>query len=422
MSAATGDSDPVEQSSAPAEGLNLEQAGNLQRLVEIRCGFAEMARKEAQTASARVAEMKVLLEAKAATVAQLQAQIDPAATHAAKDDAHRAFRAAVAAARGRGQVESAATTWLLGINNINSQGRLLQAQLKHEREVADALVLQLSTLSTMAEASATAAAKAIEACRDAQAQAAASAAAGTKAASSSEPRVPEAESEPQVEVVVEGGEIPPSENSPDVVPDLLTDESHPSTGWLVIDIRSPEPQAIIRLVRREGKTLNTLVDRLAGTDPTARSCWGLLLSNFVDSIAAAAIEDASLVFPAADPFWSQFNQAEAREIARGLAALGFRYDGFGAFADGRVPGQRDLALAVGSAGLLPARVRYWPKPDDAAQLVRGVGIAVDTFIAAEAPALTLGEMVRLLGRRADLLADLWNDWDRVRPLLFATNL
>jgi hypothetical protein len=31
-------------------------------------------------------------------------------------------------------------------------------------------------------------------------------------------------------------------------------------------------------------------------------------------------------------------------------------------------------------------------------------------------------MVRLLGRRADLLADLWNDWDRVRPLLFATNL
>jgi hypothetical protein len=79
-------------------------------------------------------------------------------------------------------------------------------------------------------------------------------------------------------------------------------------------------------------------------------------------------------------------------------------------------------MAVGSVGLLPARVRYWPKPEDAAQLFRGVNPATDAFIAAEAPALTLGEMVRLLGRRADLLADLWNDWDRVRPLLFATNL
>ncbi len=423
MSAVTGDSDPVEQSSAPAEGLDLEQAGSLQRLVEIRCGFAEMARKEAQAASARVAEMKVMLEATAAMVAKLQAQVDAAATHAAKDDAHRAFRAAVAAARGRGQVESAASTWLLGINTINAQSRVLQARLKHEREVADSLGPQLSTLSTMAEASATAAAKAIEACREAQAQAEASAAGGTKASSSDEPRVPETESEPQTEAAAEGGGTPPSDRtSGGELPDLLADQGLPSTGWLVIDIRSPEPQAIIRLVRRDGKTLNTLVDRLAGTDPTARSCWGLLLSNFVDSIAAAAIEDASLVFPAADPFWGQFNEAEAREIARGLAALGFRYDGFGEFADGRVPGQRDLALAVGSAGLLPARVRHWPKPEDAAQLVRGVGIAVDTFIAAEAPALTLGEMVRLLGRRADLLADLWNDWDRVRPLLFATNL
>ena len=38
-------------------------------------------------------------------------------------------------------------------------------------------------------------------------------------------------------------------------------------------------------------------------------------------------------------------------------------------------------------------------------------------IVASAPALTMGELVRLLDRRAELVADLWNDWPRARPLL-----
>jgi len=33
--------------------------------------------------------------------------------------------------------------------------------------------------------------------------------------------------------------------------------------------------------------------------------------------------------------------------------------------------------------------------------------------------LTLGELVSLLGRRADALPELWNEWARVRPLLLA---
>jgi hypothetical protein len=179
---------------------------------------------------------------------------------------------------------------------------------------------------------------------------------------------------------------------------------------------------IIGLIRRDGRVFGTLVDRLAGTDPTSRSCWQILLSDFVDAVSAAAIEDAFLDFPAGDPFWSQFSAAESREIARGLAALGFRFDGFESFAEGRVPTQRDLALAVGSAGLLPVRVRYWPKQEEAGHLFRGVRASADTFIAARAPALTLGELVRLLGRRAEHLADLWNDWPRVRPLLFLSTV
>jgi hypothetical protein len=199
-------------------------------------------------------------------------------------------------------------------------------------------------------------------------------------------------------------------------------EEKQSTDWLVIDIRSPQPQAIIKLIRRDGHTVNTLVDRLAGTDTTARSSWQILLSNFVDSVVAAAIDEFCFEFPVGHPFWGQFTPEQSREVARGLSALGFRYDRFEGFADGRVPIQRDLALAVGQAGMLPVRIRQWPRPEEIGELFSDVRVMADSFIASRAPALTLGELVRLLGRRAELLADLWNEWPRVRPLLFSTSI
>jgi hypothetical protein len=430
LSAHPGESGRADRTST--EEADLEPAGGRRRLVEIRCGFADLARKEAEAASARVLETKRRLAEQTAAVARAEAAIDPAATHSAKDDAHRAFRAAMSAARGRGQVEAAAIAWLGEINKINGQSRAAQAHAKHERELADALISQLAKLSSTAEASATAAASAIEACRAARADLEAGDLTEAPAAaeviessvvspgSSSTPAGPAlgVEETPQSALAASPSAAPPS-GAPAGPP---ADEGPPSTDWLVIDLRSPHPQSIIRLIRRDGKAMNMLVDRLAGTDPAARSCWGLLFSNFVDAVVAAAIEDACLTFPEAHPFWTQFSPSEACEVARGLAALGFRFDGMGAFADGRVPGRRDLAMAVGSAGLLPARVHYWPAPDEAAQLFRGVTASGDAFIAAGAPALTLGELVRLLGRRAEHLADLWNDWARVRPLLFSTSL
>jgi hypothetical protein len=198
--------------------------------------------------------------------------------------------------------------------------------------------------------------------------------------------------------------------------------STPSTNWLAIDLDSPHPQVIIRLVRRDDPTMSALVDRLAGSDATARARWQLNLSTFVDSVVAAAIDESCIEFARGNPFWDQFSAAECREIAHGLAALGFRYDGFGSFVDGRVPSNRELALAVGQAGLLPVKIRYWPTAEEAGFLFQVVSVSADTFIAARAPALMLGECVRMLGRRAEYLADLWNDWPHCRPLLLSTGL
>ena len=445
----SGRSESDDETLPLTDGAAAGPAGGPRRLVEIRCGFAEQARAEAEAAAARAAEAKRRYDEQAAAAVLALAAIDPSATQVAKDEAHRSFRSAVAAARSRGQVEAAAVAWLDMVNEINAQGRAAQTRLRHEREAADALLSTLTRLADTAEASAAMAESAMQACRAARAALAAEeeaahaadAAAGSKpettprsgtglkartsgAHAAAPPTVAGAAAVPQAPDALPPGE-PASvvEPAPEVEPaEQPPDEGRPSTDWLAIDIRAPEPQAIIKLLRRDGRTMNALVDRLAGTDPAARRCWQLLLSDFVDSVVAAAIEDACLDFPASNPFWEQFTPAEAREIARGLAALGFRYDGFSAFVDGRVPAHRDLALAVGSAGLLPARVHYWPKPDEAANLYQGVRASADTFIASRAPALTLGELVRMLGRRAEPLADMWNDWPRARPLLFSTDL
>jgi len=334
-------------------------------------------------------------------------------------------------------VEAAATAWLDEINKINIAGRDSQARVRLERDVADALRSELTRLSDMAEASAAMADSAMAACRTAQAALAAEA--GTEAAEGPPVKTTTkgaakaaAAASASEKLEVASAAVPPAPAAPFAPPAAtpgsgmqsasLPEEPPPLADWLVIDLRSPEPQVIVQLMRRDGRTMNTLVARLAGTDPTARSGWGLLLSTFIDAVVAAAIDDACLDFPSDNPFWGQFTPAETREVARGLAALGFHYDSFGGFSDGRIPTQRDLSMAVGNAGLLPARVKHWPKTAETEDLFRGVRVSGDTFIAAHAPALTLGELVRLLGRRAEPLSDLWNDWPRLRPLLLATSL
>ena len=82
-----------------------------------------------------------------------------------------------------------------------------------------------------------------------------------------------------------------------------------------------------------------------------------------------------------------------------------------------MPSQRDLSLALGYAGLDPMRMRHWPNETEMAALFRDVAVAADEHLAIEAGDLTLGELVTMLGRRADGLAEVWNEWGRLRPLL-----
>ena len=175
--------------------------------------------------------------------------------------------------------------------------------------------------------------------------------------------------------------------------------------------------AILRLLRGDRTTMRSIVDRLAGSDPIEQRRWQLLISDLVDAIVARAIDASALTFPTGHVLWGPYSQVQCREIASALAALGYRFDGMGGFADGRVPSQRDLSLAVGYAGEDPMRVRFWPSEADMPALFRDVQVDAGRYLAEAAGGLTMGEMLDLLGRRAEPLAELWNAWGRVRPLL-----
>jgi hypothetical protein len=155
--------------------------------------------------------------------------------------------------------------------------------------------------------------------------------------------------------------------------------------------------------------------------PATRSAqWQLRIAALVDAIVARAIEDGYLDMPDTG-FWGLFTHRERREVVAALSALGFRFDGLGGFADGRVPAQRDLSLAVGYAGLDRMRIRMWPRESELAGLYAEATVAADEWLVGEAGDLSLGRMVDALGARAAELADVWNAWGRVRPALLSTD-
>jgi hypothetical protein len=178
---------------------------------------------------------------------------------------------------------------------------------------------------------------------------------------------------------------------------------------------------VLRILRGDRAARETLVARLSGTDGEEARRWRLALADLVVAIVARAIEDGYLEVAEADAFWGMFDTRERRDIVSALSALGFRFDGLGGFADGRVPAQRDLSLAVGYAGLDRMRVRNWPRESELEDLFAGAAVAADEWLAAEGGDLALGRMIDALGNRAGDLADVWNAWGRVRPLLLATD-
>ena len=318
--------------------------------------------------------------------------VDPRAVRSAKDEAQAQFRRSRLAARDRAAVEAAAGAWLREINRINARSREAALVMSRESGIELDLLRAVEKAGLDSDVARIRSEHASEACRAARIALATCEEAERLGAAAPEPVAPAVPEQP----------APGDETAPEL----------PAAGG--------EDVAILRLLRGERETMRSIVERLGGSDPDEQRRWQLLLSDLVDAIVARAIDGSALSFPADHVFWGPYTASQCREITSAMAALGYRFDGLGGFADGRVPSQRDLSLALGYAGEDPMRVRRWPSEADMPALFRDVRVDAGRYLAEAAGGLTMGEMVDMLGRRAEPLTELWNAWGRVRPALVDT--
>jgi hypothetical protein len=360
------------------------------RVAAERCGLAVGARVRATEAADLLRAAQRTYDDHITAADAAAAVADARAVRREKEAAQSRFRVAYNGSKSTEEAEAAARDWLVDINEVNTAARTAAVTAKREKAAATTIGTRLERLTLEADAARIAAEASEAACLVARQ---ALAECDERAVAGSAPPQPPA---------------PWSER-----PTGPIDEDEPLAAALSAGVTP----TIFRILRGDRTSLIALVTRLAGEDPIQRRKWQTSLTQLVEAIVAVSIEAASLEYPADHPFWGTFTLAQDRDISQALASLGHRFDGLGGFVDDRVPTQRDLSMAMGYAGLDPMRIRQWPTEAEMAALYSDVVVAADEHLAGTAGDLSLSELVALLGRRADGLADLWNDWGRVRPLL-----
>jgi hypothetical protein len=420
--------DPAGPGAATAAALAADPCAPAREAVQDSCSLADRMSALALASQDRLRESQKAYNEHAGRRERAAAAADPRAVRAAKDEAQAAFRSSRLAARERPALEAAAREWLREIDRINARTREATRLIAREDLAEAELLHALDRLGIEADGARIAAESAAEACRNARI---------TLATCEERQRV---ELVPEVAAGATAGLAPASVVARDTHAAGLSAGAPPAPGGTGAgatgegydseeaadastgdgSVGPPtaavEP-AILPLLAGDRAVMRRLAAALAAGDAAAESTWQIHLAAFVDAVRARAIDAAALTFPGEDPFWGPYTQLQCREISAALAALGYRFDGLGGFADGRVPGQRELSLAIGYAGLDPMRIRIWPNEAELPGLYADVHVDAGRFLAEAAGELTLGDMIDLLGRRAEELSELWNAWGRVRPLL-----
>lgn len=385
---------PAPSPAAPADTPS-GPCGEARRLADERCELAGRARLQATEAEEAHRAAQRAYDDHETAMAAAAVAADARGVREAKDQAQARFRAARAGARNPDDIEAAAREWLHEINRINAETGDASAELQRARAASPQMAVRLERTALEAEGARVAAEAAEAACVAARQTLADCEERATAGAPSPAPT--------QQDETGGGDREPDSDDT--------------RTDTLVAALRAGASPRIVRLLRGDRAAMQEVVDALAGDDAGERRRWQLAMADFVDAILADAIAASALEFPTDHAFWGPFNRAQGRDITSALASLGYRFDGLGGWVDDRRPSQRDLSLALGYAGLDPMRMRHWPSEAEMALLYEQVEVAAAEHLANMAGGLTLGELVTMLGRRADALAEIWNAWGRIRPVL-----
>jgi hypothetical protein len=390
---------PSRTSSAPAPARRAPDASGTddegpcaepRRIADERCELATRARAQATEAEEANRAAQREYDDHETTAAEAASHADPRAVRQAKDEAQAQFRAGRAAATTNEEVEAAARTWLLEINEINGRAARAATALAKAHASAPDFAVRLERAAVAADAARISAEAAESACL---------------AARQAVAYCEEESSRGTLGIV------------PTVPPPGGDEERSSDSDTLVAAMRSGAAPRIVRLLRGDRGAMQDLVAALGGDSGDDRRRWQVALSDLVDAILADSIAASALEFPLEHTFWGPFTRAQSRDITAALASLGYRFDGVGGWVDEHVPSQRDLSLALGYAGIDPMRMRHWPSETELETLFSEVEVAAAEHLAESAGDLTLGELVTMLGRRADGLTEVWNAWGQIRPLM-----
>jgi len=409
---ATGGSGPEPLSAVDLSG----PCGETRHVANERCELAARARAGVGVADETLRSAQRAYDLHVAKAGATAAETDPAMVRSRKEGAQAVFRDARNRAGSPEAIEAAARDWLGEINRINTVVKDAGGVAEREREAAAAIAPSLERLALEADAARIKAEAAEVACTAAR-----QSVADCVEAQEARDAAVRAAAAP---VAVEPDPYVPNVLTPIPAPTLATPGPRPSgpapaeieSDPLAAALDAGQAPVIFLLLRGNDGAMARTVARLSD-DPAERRRWQAALADLVEAIIAVAISQSTLDFPANHYFWGPFTREQDRDIVTALSSLGFRFDGLGGWVDDRVPAQRDLSMAMGYAGLDPMRIRQWPTEAEMRTLLADLTVAADEHLAGAASDLTLGELVAMLGRRADGLAMLWNDWGRIRPLL-----
>ena len=355
----------------------------LRRRAEEACLDVAGLRASAAAAAKAASQARASLIQAEAALQKIQSDLDPHLLAEAKARAQRTYRLATRSATAKEETRDAAAVWMREIDRLNTSRRhalataqVVQSALSQAHGRLEAAAREADTERIRAEVAA-------DTCRLARARLAA---------------------------CQEDAFSPPTVDAPPIARD-----EHASAH----DQAPRYPLLIELLVRGDRDALAAVARSVAeqtGRDATA--CL-LLLQELVDAVGACAADDGFLDFDPDHPFWGRFDRSDLRSMVRALAGMGFHYQATEGWAGDRRPGSADLALALAYVGFEARGLRGLVSAAQIDSLFSGATVAADEFLGQCATGLELEQMLGFLGRRAEALDALWDDWGRVRPILMS---
>ena len=394
---------PVAPAYPAAPTLGAGPCGPARAEVEYRCAEAERLSQAAQIQVQRLRDAKRML-------ARVQAQRDADARvrdrrllSDAKENARRAYHETYTRARNgvvNADVQGAAGEWLREINRLNRQLELADRRAADVARQISELTAAMPQIELAADAARIAGEAAQVTCVEAR----------RALAACEEDAARQVRSAPRP-VGMPGGRG--AAGAAPVVPVA------PSATKAATVVTATGPAPISLLLRGDRQALLGLTLRLAEETGVEAGRLQLLLLELRQAIAARALEDNALAFPAGHPFWNQFSAEGGRQFAISLSRLGYTFDGREGWRDGRAPGPRELALALEHAGNDPRSLRRPAGQAAIDELWKGTTVLIEPWLAAAVPDLALGRLIDVLGPRASRLGELWDMWGRLRPQLLS---